>query len=215
MFEKDIFPDEGITIGEMKDYGYKWPGMLPVRFMTARHIWKAGLCEVFRLYPDGTESVIQREEDFNEHNYDEIYGVEKEAWHRVDYIWQKWKDATQEIYNNLQEGKRYGAYITDVDFPYFETVLYKSTDKRGNDYIHWSYYGSSANLNTIESLEWIIFFIFNRNPLEFLESYACKEEAYDFCWYCGMPIEKSYSGTECPECGRKLDYKKEKEDENG
>lgn len=36
MFDNKIFPDEGITVGEMKEYGYKWPGMLPVRFMTDR-----------------------------------------------------------------------------------------------------------------------------------------------------------------------------------
>lgn len=31
----------------------------------------------------------------------------------------------------------------------------------------------------------------------------------------GITIERSYSGIECPKCGRKLEYKKGKENKDG
>lgn len=71
------------------------------------------------------------------------------------------------IYDNLVNGKKYGRYITDVKFPYFELALWKS-----GKYFKWRHYGESANRATPAELAWIILIIFEMNPLEFEEKYT-------------------------------------------
>ena len=75
-----------------------------------------------------------------------------------------------EIYNNLQQNKVYGEMITNMRFPYFHIVLYKTTQNN----IGWRNYSSSANKNTIESLKWIIETIFKCTPEDFVRTYECK-----------------------------------------
>lgn len=85
-----------------------------------------------------------------------------------------------EIYNNLQQDKVYGQVITNVRFPYFNKVLYKTIYNN----IGWRCCGSSANKNTKEDLKWIIETIFQCTPEEFVQTYECKtieeiNEMYD------------------------------------
>ena len=46
-------PDDNISIEEMKQYGYKWGGMLPMREEAAAEVMKS--CQIYRLYGDDTE----------------------------------------------------------------------------------------------------------------------------------------------------------------
>ena len=55
-----------------------------------------------------------------------------------------------------------------LDYPYFNTVLTLSPDKK---YIRWNNYGGSSNKNTLEDLNWIITEIFNKTPEEFKNEY--------------------------------------------
>lgn len=75
-----------------------------------------------------------------------------------------------EIYSNLQNKKVYGRMFTNVKYPFFDIVLYKTL---GN-YIGWHSYGSSANKNTKEDLKWIIETIFRLTPKEFIKRYECR-----------------------------------------
>lgn len=82
--------------------------------------------------------------------------------------------AIERIYNNLQIGAKYGKYIKNVRFPYFDCTLSLNPSKT---FIRWRHYGESANKNTIEDLEWIISCIFKMNPDEFENNYCLKMEA--------------------------------------
>lgn len=46
-------PDDSISVEEMKQYGYKWGGMLPMREEAAAEVMKS--CQIYRLYGDDTE----------------------------------------------------------------------------------------------------------------------------------------------------------------
>lgn len=72
-------PDETITIEEMQDYGYAWSGMLPMREKAAYEVMKN--CEVFRLYSDDTEGMIDNDDEISEHAANGgIFGVERAQW---------------------------------------------------------------------------------------------------------------------------------------
>ena len=43
-------PDDSISVEEMKQYGYKWGGMLPMREEAAAEVMKS--CQIYRLYGD-------------------------------------------------------------------------------------------------------------------------------------------------------------------
>lgn len=72
-----LIPDESITVKEMKDYGYKFEGMLPLNNKTAKQLFKKG-CNIFLLYQDNTESMVEKEEDIEKH--EGIYGIEIPIW---------------------------------------------------------------------------------------------------------------------------------------
>ena len=76
------------------------------------------------------------------------------------------------IYNNLQNGYSYGKYRYNVMFPYFDIVLSLDATKT---FIRWRHFGSSANRNTIEELQWILSEIFKMTPEEFEDEYICEE----------------------------------------
>ena len=52
----DWMPDETISIDEMKEYGYAWGGMLPMREEVAAEIGKDHT--IYRLYGDNTEGMV-------------------------------------------------------------------------------------------------------------------------------------------------------------
>ena len=78
--------------------------------------------------------------------------------------------ALKEIYNNINNGKKYGEIEKNVKYPFFWTVLI--ADEK---YIYWRYYGESANDNTMDALAWILKSIFKLTPEEFIEKYECRE----------------------------------------
>ena len=72
-------PDPSITTDEMKDYGYAWGGMLPMREEAAAEVMKT--CSVYRLYGDNTEGLVLDAKEIHDHAAKGgIFGVEKVEW---------------------------------------------------------------------------------------------------------------------------------------
>jgi len=72
-------PDDSIGIEEMKQYGYKWGGMLPMREEAAAEVMKS--CQIYRLYGDDTEGLVLDAKEIKEHAAKGgIFGVEKADW---------------------------------------------------------------------------------------------------------------------------------------
>ena len=72
-------PDDSISIEEMKHYGYKWGGMLPMREDAAAEVMKS--CQIYRLYGDDTEGLVLDAKEIKEHAAKGgIFGVEKTDW---------------------------------------------------------------------------------------------------------------------------------------
>ena len=75
----DRMPDPSITTDEMKDYGYAWGGMLPMREEAAVEVMKS--CTVYRLYGDDTEGMVMDASELKAHAAQGgIFGVEKVEW---------------------------------------------------------------------------------------------------------------------------------------
>ena len=105
--------------------------------------------------------------DVIEKDYNEFIKQIKED---LDVKNNKNENLLDKIYNNLQQDKVYGRMVTNVRYPYFDTVLYKTI----TGFIGWHNFGSSANKNTKEDLKWIIETIFKCTPKEFVETYECR-----------------------------------------
>ena len=72
-------PDDSISIEDMKQYGYKWGGMLPMREDAAAEVMKS--CQIYRLYGDDTEGLVLDAKEIKEHAAKGgIFGVEKADW---------------------------------------------------------------------------------------------------------------------------------------
>ena len=72
-------PDDSISVEEMKQYGYKWGGMLPMREDAAAEVMKS--CQIYRLYGDDTEGLVLDAKEIKEHAAKGgIFGVEKADW---------------------------------------------------------------------------------------------------------------------------------------
>lgn len=72
-------PDDTISIDEMKDYGYSWAGMLPMREEAAAEVMKS--CTIYRLYGDDTEGMVMTAAEIKPHaDKGGIFGVEKVDW---------------------------------------------------------------------------------------------------------------------------------------
>ena len=72
-------PDDSISIEEMKQYGYKWGGMLPMREEAAAEVMKS--CQIYRLYGDDTEGLVLDAKEVPDHAAKGgIFGVEKSEW---------------------------------------------------------------------------------------------------------------------------------------
>ncbi len=75
----DRMPDDSISVNEMKEYGYVWGGMLPMREEAAAEVMKS--CTIYRLYEDDTEGMILDPSKIKEHALQGgIFGVEKQEW---------------------------------------------------------------------------------------------------------------------------------------
>ena len=75
----DRMPDDSISVDEMKEYGYDWGGMLPMREEAAAEVIKS--CTVYRLYGDNTEGMVMDANELKAHAAKGgIFGVEKVEW---------------------------------------------------------------------------------------------------------------------------------------
>lgn len=75
----DKMPDPGISVDEMKEYGYAWGGMLPMREEAAAEVMKH--CTVFRLYGDNTEGRVLNASELRDHAAKGgLFGVTKAEW---------------------------------------------------------------------------------------------------------------------------------------
>ena len=75
----DRMPDDSISVDEMKEYGYGWGGMLPMREEVAAEVMKS--CTVYRLYGDDTEGMVMDTSELKAHAAQGgIFGVEKVEW---------------------------------------------------------------------------------------------------------------------------------------
>ncbi len=75
----DRMPDETISVDEMKEYGYAWGGMLPMREEAAAEIGKDHT--IYRLYGDNTEGMVMDMSEIREHaTQGGIFGIEKAEW---------------------------------------------------------------------------------------------------------------------------------------
>lgn len=75
----DRMPDDSISVDEMKEYGYEWGGMLPMREEAAAEVMKS--CTVYRLYGDNTEGMVLDANELKAHAAKGgIFGVEKVEW---------------------------------------------------------------------------------------------------------------------------------------
>ena len=75
----DRMPDDSISVDEMKEYGYDWGGMLPMREEAAAEVMKS--CTVYRLYGDNTEGMVMDANELKAHAAKGgIFGVEKVEW---------------------------------------------------------------------------------------------------------------------------------------
>ena len=75
----DRMPDDSISVDEMKEYGYGWGGMLPMREEAAAEVMKS--CTVYRLYGDDSEGMVMDARELKDHSAQGgIFGVEKVEW---------------------------------------------------------------------------------------------------------------------------------------
>lgn len=75
----DRMPDDSISVDEMKEYGYAWGGMLPMREEAAAEVMKS--CTVYRLYGDDTEGMVMDASELKAHaDQGGIFGIEKVEW---------------------------------------------------------------------------------------------------------------------------------------
>lgn len=78
----DRMPDETISVDDMKEYGYSWGGMLPMREEAASEVGKENT--IYRLYGDNTESRVTDTSEIKEHAAKGgIFGIEKADWMAV------------------------------------------------------------------------------------------------------------------------------------
>lgn len=75
----DRMPDPDISVDEMKEYGYAWGGMLPMREEAAAEVMKS--CTVFHLYGDNTEGRVLDASELKDHAAKGgLFGVTKADW---------------------------------------------------------------------------------------------------------------------------------------
>ena len=78
-------PDKTISAKEMKDYGYFWNGMFPLREEMARQLFLEGNLQIFRLYTDGSEALCESLKHLEQHTKNNgLFGVEKEDWQNYE-----------------------------------------------------------------------------------------------------------------------------------
>lgn len=75
------YPDPSISVTEMKEYGYFWGGILPMRKEAALAAFQKDDESVYLLYEDDTEGIALNVEEIQRHAANGgIFGIEKVAW---------------------------------------------------------------------------------------------------------------------------------------
>ena len=115
--EINALPDGTVGLVEMHQYGYRSAELLPLSQERAMQLYQDGM-EVFCLYPDDTEAVLESEKSFQTH--DGLFGVEVTAWERYRNV-----ESVQKVNNSLDRQNeelllngtenRYGIYQIDRD----------------------------------------------------------------------------------------------------
>ena len=78
----DRLPDPSISVDEMKEYGYAWGGMLPLRAEAAGEVMRS--CTIYRLYGNDTEGMVLDASEIKDHAAKGgIFGVVKQDWSAV------------------------------------------------------------------------------------------------------------------------------------
>lgn len=70
-------PDQCVSLSDMARYGYADEQMLPLSRDTALRLFEADAV-IYMLHPDGNDSMVIDETDFNHH--DGLFGMEREEW---------------------------------------------------------------------------------------------------------------------------------------
>ena len=77
-------PDPSVTVSDMREYGYSWDGMLPLKEEAALHLYEKEEMQVFLLHADGSESIPEGAGDIKAHaEKGGIFGVHKEDWNAL------------------------------------------------------------------------------------------------------------------------------------
>lgn len=77
-------PDPSVTVSDMQEYGYSWDGMLPLKEEAALHLYEKEDMQVFLLYADGSESILEGADDIKAHaEKGGIFGIHREDWNAL------------------------------------------------------------------------------------------------------------------------------------
>lgn len=98
--EPGTLPDPTISVGDMKQYGYSWDGMLPLRKAAATELFEKEDMQIFLLHGDGSESIADSAEDIKSHaDRGGIMGVHKEDWEAL----REYREMKQELAESAPE----------------------------------------------------------------------------------------------------------------
>ena len=104
-----VMPDPSVSVEDMKNYGYTFLGMVPMGAEAASELRKHGDMMVYALHPDGSESVIDNDKQFDRHAENGgMFAVDKEDWMRYlengEYL-RTAEISTEQNYNMI-DGRR-------------------------------------------------------------------------------------------------------------
>ena len=98
--ELGTLPDPTISVGDMKQYGYSWDGMLPLQEAAATELFEKEDMQIFLLHGDGSESIADSAEDIKSHaDRGGIMGVHKEDWEAL----REYREMKQELAESAPE----------------------------------------------------------------------------------------------------------------
>lgn len=77
----EVMPDPSVSVDDMVEYGYSYMGMVPLKADAAEGLHMEGNMLLYALHPDGTESVIGNEKQFQRHKQNGgLFAVDKQDW---------------------------------------------------------------------------------------------------------------------------------------
>lgn len=79
----EVSPDPAVSVEDMELYGYSYRGMVPMGTEVAQEHFEQGTMMMYALHPDGTESVVDNQKQFDRHaQLGGLFGIEKVDWMR-------------------------------------------------------------------------------------------------------------------------------------